>query len=67
MAKGMKPRNAAVKRIKVTGSGKLRRRKVGLAHLQTKRSSKTQMRNGDGAQGVAQGDVKAQQRLLAMG
>ncbi len=67
MAKGMKPRNAAVKRIKVTGSGKLRRRKVGLAHLQTKRSSKSQMRNADGAQAVAKGDVKAQERMLGRG
>jgi large subunit ribosomal protein L35 len=67
MAKGHKPRNAAVKRIKVTGSGKLRHRKVGLTHLQTKRSSKSQMRNADGAQGVAKADVHAQERLLGLG
>lgn len=64
MGKGQKPRNAAVKRIKVTGSGKLRRRKSGLTHLQTKRSSKTQIRNNDGALGVAESDVKAQLRML---
>lgn len=67
MAKGMKPRNAAVKRIKVTGSGKLRRRKSGLTHLQTKRSAKSQIRNNDGALGVAASDVKAQKRLLGIG
>ena len=67
MAKGMKPRNAAVKRIKVSGSGKLRRRKAGLTHLQTKRSSKSQMRNADGALAVAKGDVKAQERMLGRG
>jgi large subunit ribosomal protein L35 len=67
MAKGMKPRNAAVKRVKVTGSGKLRHRKAGLTHLQTKRSSKSQQRNADGALGVAKGDVKAQERMLARG
>jgi large subunit ribosomal protein L35 len=67
MAKGHKPRNAAVKRIKVTGSGKLRHRKVGLTHLQSKRSSKSQMRNADGAQGVAKADVHAQERMLGLG
>lgn len=67
MAKGHKPRNAAVKRIKVTGSGKLRHRKAGLTHLQTKRSSKSQMRNPDGAQAVAKGDVRAQERMLGLG
>jgi large subunit ribosomal protein L35 len=67
MAKGHKPRNAATKRIKVTGSGKLRHRKAGLTHLQTKRSSKTQMRNGDGAQGIAASDVRAQERMLGLG
>jgi large subunit ribosomal protein L35 len=67
MAKGHKPRKAAVKRIKVTGSGKLRRRKAGLTHLQSKRSSKTQMRNGDGAMGVSDTNVHATKRLLGIG
>ena len=60
----MKTKKAAVKRISVTGSGKLRRRKVGLAHLQTKRASTTQIRNNDGALGVAQADKKAMNALL---
>ena len=60
----MKTKKAAVKRISVTGSGKLKRRKVGLTHLQTKRSSGTQMRNNDGALSVANSDEKAMSRLL---
>ena len=60
----MKTKKAAVKRISVTGSGKLRRRKVGLAHLQTKRASTTQIRNNDGAVGVAASDKKAMNALL---
>lgn len=67
MAKGHKPRKAAVKRIKVTGSGKLRHRKAGLTHLQSKRSSKTQVRNADGALGVAASDSHATKRLLGLG
>jgi large subunit ribosomal protein L35 len=67
MANGHKPRNAAVKRIKVTGSGKLRHRKAGLTHLQTKRSSKSQMTNADGAQAIAKSDVRAQERMLGLG
>lgn len=67
MAKGHKPRKAAVKRVKVTGTGKLRHRKAGLTHLQTKRASRTQIRNGDGALAVAQSDVKAQERMLGLG
>ena len=62
----MKTKKAAVKRIKVTGSGKLRRRKVGLAHLQTKRSTKSQMRNNNGAVGIADCNVKAMKKLLGI-
>ena len=62
----MKTKKAAVKRIKVTGSGKLRRRKVGLAHLQTKRSTSSQMRNNDGAVQVADCNKKVMKRLLGI-
>lgn len=62
----MKPKKAAVKRIKVTGSGKLRRRKVGLAHLQTKRSTSTQMRNNNGAVQVADCNKKVMKKLLGI-
>ena len=64
MGNKMKTHKAASKRITTTGTGKLKRRKVGLAHLQTKRSSGSQMRNNDGAQSVAKSDVKSMNRLL---
>ncbi len=64
MGNKMKTRKAAAKRVTTTGTGKLKRRKVGLAHLQTKRSTKTQMRNNNGAQSVAKADVKAMNQLL---
>jgi len=60
----MKPRKAAVKRVTLTGTGKIKRRKCGLTHLQAKRSSKTQMRNNDGALGVAQSDVAAVAKMI---
>ena len=62
----MKTHKATAKRVSVTGSGKLKRRKVGLAHLQTKRASTTQMRNNDGAQDIAKPNTKAMRRLLAI-
>ena len=62
----MKPRKAAVKRMGTTGSGKLKRRKVGLTHLQTKRSSRTQMSNPNGALDVAPGDDKKVRRMLGL-
>jgi len=66
MGNKMKTHKATAKRITVTGSGKLKRRKVGLAHLQTKRASTTQMRNNDAAQSVAPSNTKAMRRLLAI-
>ena len=62
----MKPRKSATKRITTTGSGKLKLRQVGLTHLQTKRSSRTQMSNPNGAQNVADSDNKAMKRLLGL-
>ena len=61
----MKPRKAAAKRMTLTGTGKLKHRKVGLNHLQTKRRSKTQQRNNNGAESVAKSDYKAVTRMLA--
>lgn len=60
----MKTHKAASKRVTTTGTGKLKRRKAGLTHLQTKRSSSTQMRNNDGAQSVAKSDTKQMSRQL---
>ena len=64
MGNKAKPRKAATKRMTVTGTGKIKRRKCGLAHLQTKRSSRTQMRNNDGAMGVAPSDRDNARKLL---
>lgn len=64
MGNKMKPRKAATKRIKVNGKGNLSHRKAGLTHLQSKRSSRTQIRNNDAAQGIAQSDTKAAKALL---
>ncbi|MBW3638053.1 MAG: 50S ribosomal protein L35 [Armatimonadetes bacterium] len=60
----LKTHKATAKRMTTTGTGKLKRRKVGLAHLQTKRSSGTQMRNNNGAVSIADSDVKAMKRRL---
>ena len=62
----MKPRKAATKRMTLTGTGKLKRRKCGLNHLQTKRSSRTQMRNNDGSMNVAESDTKQVKRMLVV-
>ena len=64
MGNKAKPRKAATKRMTITGTGKIKRRKCGLAHLQTKRSSRTQMRNNDGAMGVATSDVSKVRKML---
>jgi large subunit ribosomal protein L35 len=62
----MKTHKAVAKRVSVTGSGKLRRRKVGLAHLQTKRSSSSQMRNNNGAMTIAKSDSQNIKQLLGI-
>ena len=64
MGNKMKPRKAAAKRMTLTGTGKIKRRKAGLTHLQTKRSSRTQIRNNNGAQSVAASDAKQVMRML---
>lgn len=60
----MKTRKAAAKRMTLTGTGKIKRRQCGLTHLQSKRSSRTQQRNNDAAQGVAKSDYKAARRMM---
>jgi large subunit ribosomal protein L35 len=62
----MKPRKAATKRMTLTGTGKIKRRKCGLTHLQTKRSSRTQTRNNDGSMNVAESDTKQVRRMLVV-
>jgi large subunit ribosomal protein L35 len=64
MGNKMKTRKAAAKRIMITAGGKVKHRKPGLAHLQTKRSSRTQMRNPDGAIAMAGAEKQRVQRML---
>jgi len=60
----MKTRKAAAKRMTLTASGKIKRRKCGLTHLQSKRSSRTQDRNNDASQSVAKSDYRAARRMM---
>jgi large subunit ribosomal protein L35 len=60
----MKTRKAAAKRMTITGGGKIKRRRAGLTHLQSKRSSRTQSRNNDAAQSVSKNDYKSARRML---
>jgi large subunit ribosomal protein L35 len=62
----MKTHKATTKRFKITGRGKLRRRKQGSSHLRRKKSqrSKHQMRH---VVGVNPADVKRIERLLGNG
>lgn len=61
----MKTDKGAAKRIKVTGSGKLRRRKAFLNHILEKKSAKRKRRLGNETD-VAPGDAKQIKRLLGM-
>jgi len=61
----MKTRKAAAKRMTLTATGKIKHRKCGLTHLQSKRSSGSQVRNNDGSQSVAKSDYKQSRRMLA--
>jgi large subunit ribosomal protein L35 len=51
------------KRVKVTGSGKLRRQKAGLRHLLERKSSR-QTRRLAGTEDVARSDAKRVRKLL---
>lgn len=59
----MKPHKAAKGRFKVTGTGKLLRRRPGKRHLLTKKSSNTKRRMGKDA-GVARVVEKKYARLI---
>ena len=61
----MKTDKGAAKRIKVTGSGKLRRRQAFLNHILEKKSSKRKRKLGRVAD-VSPGDAKQIKRLLGM-
>ncbi|SKA74411.1 50S ribosomal protein L35 [Desulfobaculum bizertense] len=45
----IKTNRSAAKRFRVTGSGKIRRRKQGLRHILTKKNAKRKARLGQGA------------------
>ncbi len=59
----MKTDRGAAKRIKVTGSGKLRRRQAFLNHILEKKSAKRKRRLGNESD-VAPGDLRQIKRLL---
>jgi len=61
----MKTDRGAAKRFKITGSGKLRRRKAFRSHILEKKSSTRTRRLGRETD-VAPGDVKAVKRLLGL-
>lgn len=61
----MKTDRGAAKRFKVTGSGKLRRRRAFKNHLLEKKSS-TRTRRLSQETDVARGDVRAVKRLLGL-
>ena len=59
----MKTHRGAAKRFKVTGTGKIRRRKAYRSHLLEKKPSRRTRRLGRGAE-VVGGDKKRVERLL---
>jgi large subunit ribosomal protein L35 len=61
----MKTDSGAAKRIKVTGTGRLRRRRAFRNHLFEKKSSTRTRRLGRETD-VAKGDTKAMKRLLGI-
>lgn len=61
----MKTDRGAAKRFKITGTGKLRRRKAFRSHILEKKSSTRTRRLARPAE-VAPGDVRAVKRLLGM-
>ncbi|MCL5076903.1 MAG: 50S ribosomal protein L35 [Actinobacteria bacterium] len=61
----MKTHRGAAKRFKITGSGKLRRRRPNRSHLLEKKSSIRTRRLGREAD-VAKGDLRQVRKLLGM-
>jgi large subunit ribosomal protein L35 len=62
----MKTHRGAAKRFRITGTGKIRRRKAFRAHLLEKKASKRTRRLGRGSE-VVGGDKKHVERLLGRG
>lgn len=63
MGRKAKARSTAAKRFKVTGSGKITRRRGRFAHLLTKKSSRRKRRLGN-QEALAQSDARAVRRML---
>ncbi len=61
----MKPHSGTKKRVKVTGSGKLRRQKANRRHLLEHKPT-TRTRRLDGTTDVAKADVSRVKKLLGM-
>lgn len=61
----MKTHKATAKRFKITGSGKLRRRKQGSSHLRRKKSKRV-LRSLDKDEPVADVDAKRVRRILGL-
>jgi large subunit ribosomal protein L35 len=61
----MKTHKATAKRFKVTGSGKIRRRKQGSSHLR-RRKSKRVLRSLPKDEAVAEADEKRLRRILGL-
>ena len=61
----MKPNKALAKRLKVTGRGKIRRRKAGAGHLKSVKSPK-RIRRMRKDTSVAPGYVKMARRMLGI-
>ncbi len=59
----MKTDRGAAKRVKITGSGKLRRRQAFLNHILEKKSAKRKRRLGHESD-IAPGDLRQIKRLL---
>jgi len=59
-----KTRRSAAKRFKKTGTGKLRRRQAGRAHLVVGKKSKARMRRLKGDEDVSPSDRKRVNRML---
>ena len=61
----MKTNKAVAKRIRVTGTGKLRRRKPGAGHLKSRKSS-SQLRRFRKEMGVSPGFAKIARKMLGI-
>ena len=59
-----KSNRSAAKRFKVTGTGKIRRRQSGRAHLVVGKKSSRRLRRLDGEVDVSPGDRRRVRRLL---